>query len=220
MPTVPARPFLLHPAALLALIGLCLAVAALLPGWLFGADIFLRGPGRGPAEGAMVPSTALCMILLNTALLLDRAGRRGIAKWMARLALLIAGLATAPLLLTGVGADYLAGLTHSPSDRMAPATAIGVLLATICARALQNDANFARDIRLATAVFGLSSALTLLISAFFSLPMFHTIPGLSVPTTLCFTLFFGAVILTPADPPGATPEPAVLRDLPSPRIGS
>lgn len=206
-------PFFGIPSAsgLLAALGLLLALAALLPGWLLGADVLLRGPGRGPADGAMVPSTALCLALLNGSLLMQFGHHPIAARWMARIALLIAGIGTLTLMLTHVGADYLAGLTSSPSDRMAPATAIGILLAVICARAGQAATRTSslalRDLRLFLSIFGLSSALTLLIGQVVARYLFTDVPalaGLSLPTTLAFGLFFGAVVCTagPAAPAG------------------
>lgn len=171
------------------------AAMVLVAGWMFGLEPLVRIRDGLPA---MVPSTAICFLLLALAhvgSLIDMPRARQAAKWAARAVVVLAGV---NMLLRGLslpqGVDAYLPAALGSSDAMAYATGGLMMLAAACARC--NDIRPGATLPMATLGFSTALGLVILLIIDPTLPETVTVlSSISAPTAVLFALLFGSSIL-------------------------
>ena len=181
----------------LALLVAGLSAAVLLIGWGAGVDAFRR---IRPDFAAMVPSTALCFMLLSAGIFLRTRGRA--PHWTISCGLLAGGIAAANLILAalfpGRELDYLLFPSLAPGDGMAFATSASVLLASGSLLALARHGRQAMLTFQWTATGGLLAALVALVGYAFDTRALYDVfvfTAMALHTAILFILLFTAILL-------------------------
>ena len=177
-------------------------------GWSSARAAVDRAPGD---YVDMVPSTALCLVLLSTALILgwfcDRSWRARVA-WAMSFAVVVVALVNLAsfLLLSSPGIDGVLLGDRIGADHMSVPTAIGMLIGSYCGLALMAPENPDPDGPVYFAVAGLSTSICVIAgyafdaTTVYDLGIFH---GMSALTAVAFCCFNIAVL---AFPPARTGE--------------
>lgn len=154
----------------------------------------------------MVPSTALCFMLMSGALILgwfcDGAWRARVA-WGMTFAVVVVALVNLSsfLLLASPGIDGMLLGDAIGADHMAVPTAIGMLMGCYCILALMAPENPDPDGPVYFAVAGLSTSICVIAghafdaTTIYDLGVFH---GMSALTAMAFCSFFIAVLAFPS----------------------
>ncbi len=163
-------------------------------GWLAGSELLVR---IAPGYGAMVPGTALSLLLLSGAML---SGREGVMLICACLATAIAVVESLfNFLGYPTGLDALVLPILDPTDNMAFGTAIGIVLASYCIAAQARHRFFNRTAFEVTATAGLAMSAVALVGYMFdaeSLYAMFLFTSMALHTALALAALFIAILLS------------------------
>ncbi|MWB76773.1 hypothetical protein GLS40_01905 [Pseudooceanicola sp. 216_PA32_1] len=177
-------------------------IVVMVGGWLLNLDILL-----GLAPGfRMVPSTALCFILLGFGLGLAWSCEPSRAKLAYRIGYVVVAIAVANLATFIVrdpaGLDRVLMPWIGPLDMMSPATSIGMLMASYCLFAVMAPDNPDPDGMLYFSVLGASTGFGVVAASLLdplALVDFNFFRSMSVYTAILFVVYFVAILAYPAE---------------------
>lgn len=187
----------------LALICGAASLVLLVGGWVLGFEWLVR---FDPASRAMVPTTAVCFLLLSSALVLGWTCE-GQKAWLAyrlvygTIAIAVLNICDA-ILLGGSRIDALLVSSLLPDDGMSVAAAVGMLMASYCILALMAPENPDQDAPIYFAILGLSTSVAILVAFLFdasSLQEVYFFRALSTQSAILFGVLFAAVLAYPVD---------------------
>ncbi|GGL64618.1 hybrid sensor histidine kinase/response regulator [Wenxinia marina] len=176
-----ARPARLRDALTLVVVAVGLAV--LLVGWGLGIDAVTR---VAPGLPAMVPTTALCFVLIGGGLFLATRGRATAARVAA---------GTTVVLVAGVGLSELAG--RMAADRMSLSTILSFLLSAVALFGTTVPGSAGRRLLVASTCCGTIALIALTGYVFSAEALVELLPfrGMAVHTAALFLLVSAAILL-------------------------
>ena len=175
------------------------ALLALLLGWLAGLQQLVRVRAD---YHAMVPTTAICFILLGSALVLAQHGRFWRRVNGRRILALVIGIALVNVLLKEIfhrpGLDALLPFGLREGDMMASGTGLGMLVACYCIDCVALDRPPKSDMCVVAAIAGMVTSFAILLGhSFTSVADASTwlAKEISVPAVIMFLALFFALAL-------------------------